>query len=154
MATEYDPQYMGIGWTVDSSWVLMALVTDSTGALALRHLGLITNINYTASYQVGKGDKKCHAFKFKARKGSFAMEPDEYVGFPAEVDPELERINPWMDEAMADADQPLSNKCSTYYTYAYYSYLLFYARPSTDRTHTGTHHTLHYPQPQTRSRSC
>lgn len=136
MATEYDPQYALFPWTVDCDWCLKVLIADGQSGTALRHLHTITSLAYTAAYQSSKNKKKGHAFKFKTNKGLWIVDPDEYMSFPAEADPDLTRINPWMDSAMADADTPLSNKCSTYYTY-----LLFHARPSTERKHRHTPHT-------------
>jgi hypothetical protein len=141
MATEYDPLYYGVPWTVDSQWVLWAVVYDDEGEEALRHLALITNLSYTTSFQVSKKEKKGHAFKFKTKKGYYAIDPDEYVSFPADADEDGERLNPYMNEAMADPEKPLSNKCSTYYYYTYY-----YMPAHRPTAHTDTHPTPHSPQ--------
>ena len=144
MATEYDPQYYGVPWTVDSKWVLLASVYDDAQEESLRHLGFITAVSYTTSYQVSKKEKKGHAFKVKTKKGFYALDPDQYQSFPGACDEDGERLNPYMNEAMADADDPLSNKCSTYYYYPYY-----YMPAHRPTARTDTHPTPHSPQ-QTR----
>jgi hypothetical protein len=147
MATEYDPQYYGVPWTVDSKWILLATVYDDEHKEALRHLGFITNVSYTTSYQVSRKDKKGHAFKVKTKKGYYAIDPDEYMSFPKECDEDGERFNPYMVDAMTamgDDEEPLTTKCSTCYYYPYY-----YMPAHRPTARTDTHPTPHSPQ-QTR----